>query len=151
MTEGSKAILMNTLKEWTKFTTERDKFTTVANDVAEIARRCVFDAVAFLKTQNVDVDADSPETMKIMKVPIHVEAVIEAAFPNVKASVQMKCSGAARMIVINPNLTISAGGTPVTYDALKKAVPQTFESNAADFVRDAFLYMARIGGKEQTA
>lgn len=151
MTEASKAILTNTLKEWTKFTTERDKFTTVAHDVADIARRCVFDAIAFLKTQNVDVDADSPEAMKIMQAPVHVEAIIEANFPNVKASVQMKCSGAARMIVINPNFTISAGGTPVTFDALKKAVPQTFESNAADFVRDAFLYMARTGGKEQTA
>ncbi len=149
MTEASKAILVNTLKEWTKFTGERDKFTSVAHDVAEIAKRCVFESLAFLKTQNVDVEADAIETMKIMKAPVHVEAVIEANFPNVKASVMMKCSGASRMIVINPNLTVSAGGTPVTFDSLKKAVPQAFEANAADFVRDSFLYIARTGGKEQ--
>ncbi|HCA78592.1 MAG TPA: hypothetical protein DEP53_02545 [Bacteroidetes bacterium] len=151
MTEASKSILVNTLKEWTKFTGERDKFTAVAHDVAEIAKKCVFESLAFLKTQNVDVEADAIETMKIMKAPVHVEAVIEATFPNVKASVMMKCSGASRMIVINPNLTVSAGGTPVTYDSLKKAIPQAFEANAADFVRDSFLYIARTGGKEQPA
>jgi hypothetical protein len=151
MTEGSKAILLNTLKEWSKFTTERDKFTTVAHEVAELAKRCVFDSIAFLKTQNVDVEAESAETMKIMKAPVHIEPVIEANFPNVKASVLMKCAGASRVIVINPNLTISAGGTPVAYDALKKGIPAAFESNAADFVRDAFLYLARTGGKEQPA
>jgi len=151
MTEASKAILVNTLKEWTKFTGERDKFTAVAHDVAELAKKCVFDSLLFLKSQNVDVEADAIETMKIMKEPIHVDPVIEANFPNVKASVMMKCSGASRMIVINPNLTISAGGTPVTFDALKKAVPQAFEANAADFVRDAFLYIARASGKEQSA
>jgi hypothetical protein len=151
MTEASKAILLNTLKEWTKFTGERDKFTTVAHDVAEIAKRCVFESLTFLKAQNVDVEADAIESMKIMKAPVQIEAVIEANFPNVKASVVMKCSGASRMIVINPNFTISAGGTPVTFDSLKKAVPQTFEANAADFVRDAYLYIARMGGREQTA
>lgn len=151
MTEASKAILVNTLKEWTKFTGERDKFTTVAQDVADIAKKCVFDCITFLKTQNVDVEADTIETMKIMKAPVHVEAVIEANFPNVKASVMMKCSGSSRMIVINPNLTVSAGGTPVTYDSLKKVIPQAFEANAADFVRDSFLYIARTGGKEQPA
>jgi hypothetical protein len=151
MTEASKAILINTLKEWTKFTGERDKFTAVANDVADIARRCIFDSLTFLKTQNVDVEADAPESMKIMKAPVQVEAVIEANFPNVKSSAVMKCSGAMRVIVINPNLTISAGGTVITFDSLKKAVPQAFEANAADFVRDAFLYLARMGGKEQPA
>lgn len=148
MTEASKAILVSTLKEWTKFTAERDKFTAVAHDVAEIAKKCVYDCITFLKTQNVDVEAGTIETMKIMKMPVHIEAVIEATFPSVKASVMMKCSGSSRMIVINPNLTISAGGTPVTFDSLKKAIPQSFEANAADFVRDSFLYVARTGGKE---
>jgi len=151
MTEASKTILVNTVKEWAKFAAERDKFTGVANEVADLARRCVFESVAFLKTQNVDTEADTPETMKIMKMPVHVDSVIEANFPNVKASVLMKCAGAQRMIVINPNLTISAGGTPVAYDALKKGIPASFESNAADFVRDAFLYIARTGGKEPAA
>ena len=150
MNDATKAILLGTLKEWAKFTGERDKFTTVAHDIADLARRCVFDSVTFLKSQNVDVEADSPETMKIMKAPVHVDPVVEASFPNVKASVMMKCSGASRVIVINQNLTISAGGAPVTYDALKKGIPAAFETNAADFVRDAFLYLARTGGKEQS-
>jgi hypothetical protein len=149
MTEASKAILVNTVKEWAKFAADRDKFTTIAHEVADLARRCVFESVAFLKTQNIDAEAESPETMTIMKSQVHVEPVIEANFPNVKASVMMKCAGAARMIVINPNLTISAGGTPVGYEVLKKSIPASFEANAADFVRDAFLYIARTGGKEQ--
>jgi hypothetical protein len=151
MTEASKTILVNTVKEWAKFTAERDKFSTVAHEVADLARHCVFESVTFLKTQNVEAEADSPETMKIMKMPVHVDPVVEANFPNVKVSVMMKCAGAQRMIVINPNLTISAGGTPVAYEALKKGIPASFESNAADFVRDAFQYIARTGGKEQAA
>jgi hypothetical protein len=149
MTEASKTILLNTVKEWAKFAAERDKFGTIAHEVADLARRCVFESIAFLKTQNIEVEAESPETMTIMKTPVHIDPVVEANFPNVKVSVMMKCAGASRMIVINPNLTISAGGTPVAYEALKKQIPATFEANAADFVRDAFLYIARTGGKEQ--
>ncbi|MCX6134048.1 MAG: hypothetical protein NTU47_09575 [Ignavibacteriales bacterium] len=149
MTEASKTILINTVKEWAKFAAERDKFSTMAHEVADLARRCVFESVAFLKAQNIDVEAESPETMTIMKVAVHVDPVIEANFPNIKASVAMKCAGASRMILINPNLTVSAGGTPVAYEALKKGIPASFEANAADFVRDAFLYIARTGGKEQ--
>jgi len=87
--------------------------------------------------------------MKIMKIPVRVDPVIEANFPNIKASVMMKCAGAARAIIINPNMTISAGGSPVPYETLKKGLPPAFEANAADFVRDAFLFIARTGGKEQ--
>ena len=151
MTEASKAILVNTIKEWGKFTAEREKYSAVAHDVADLAKRCTFESLAFLKTQNIEVEADSPETMKIMTFPVHIEPVIEANFPNVKVSVTMKCSGAARVIVINPNLSISAGGSVFQYEALKKAMPAGFEANAADFVRDAFLYIARTGGKEHTA
>jgi hypothetical protein len=151
MTEASKTILVNTVKEWAKFAAERDNASAVAHYVAELARHCVFESIVFLKTQNIEVEAESPETMKIMNTPVHVDPVIEATFPTVKASVTMKCSGAARVIVINPNLTISVGGTPVAYEALKKGIPAAFEANAADFVRDAFLYVARRGGKEQAA
>jgi alpha-beta hydrolase superfamily lysophospholipase len=56
--------------------------------------------------------------------------------------------GATRAIVVNQNLTISAGGAPFTYDMFKKGVPDVFTVNAAEFVRDAFLYAARTGGKE---
>ena len=151
MTDASKTILTNTIKEWNKFTGERDKFSAVAHDVADLARKSVFESVAFLKTQNIDTEAESAETMKIMKMPVQIEPIIEANFPNVKVSVVMKCAGAQRMIVINPNLSISAGGTVFQYEALKKAIPAAFEANAADFVRDAFLYIARTGGKEPTA
>ena len=150
MTEAAKTILVNTVKEWAKFAAERDKLSAIAHEVADLARKCVFESVAFLKTQNIEVEAESPETMTIMKMPVHLDPVIEANFPNVKVSVMMKCAGAARVIVINPNLTVSAGGTPVAYEALKKGIPAAFEANAADFVRDAFLYIARTGGKEPT-
>ncbi len=110
MTEASKAILVNTIKEWGKFTGERDKFSSVAHDIADLARKSVFESVVFLKSQNIDAEAESPETMKHMKMPVQVEAVIEANFPSVKASVMMRCAGAQRMIVINPNFSISAGG-----------------------------------------
>ena len=148
MNEASKTILMNTVKEWAKFTGDRDKFAAVADEVAAITRKCIQESLALLKTQNVDVESETPEDMKILKVPIHVSPVVDAVFPNVKVSVLMKCGGATRSIVINPNLTISAGGQPVTYDQLKKGVPPAFETNAADFVRDAFLNVARTGGKE---
>ena len=148
MNEATKNILMNTVKEWAKFTGDRDKFAVVAEEVAAITRKCVQESLAFFKTQNIDVEADSADAMKILKIPVDVHAVVDATFPNVKVSVLMKCGGATRSIVINPNLTISAGGQAVTYDQLKKGVPPAFETNAADFVRDAFLNVARTGGKE---
>ena len=106
MTDASRTILLNTLKEWNKFVADRDKLTAAAKDIAELARRCTFESVAFLKTQGIDVDAGSPATMKIMSFPIHIEPVIETSFPNVKATVSMKCSGASRVIIINPNFSI---------------------------------------------
>jgi hypothetical protein len=89
--------------------------------------------------------------MGVLSVPIVVQPVIEAVFPNSKASVLLKCAGAARMIIINPNLSISAGGTPITYEQLQRMVPESFAANAAEFVRDAFLNVARSGGKEGAA
>jgi hypothetical protein len=150
MNEASKAILFNTVKEWTKFTADRDKYLLIASEVADLARRCVQESLAFMKAQSIDVEADSWEEMRIMKVPVHIDPVVDANFPNIKASVMMKCGGAARAIIINPNMTISAGGSPVPFETLKKGIPPAFESNAADFVRDAFLFVARTGGKEQT-
>jgi hypothetical protein len=149
MVEASKKILVETVKEWAKFTADREKFTAIAHDVAEITRKCVQESIAFLKTQNIEAEADSLEALSILHVAVHIEPVIEATFPHVKASVAMKCGGASRAIVINPNSTISAGGNPFAYDLLKKGIPPAFEANAADFVRDAFLNVARTGGKEQ--
>jgi hypothetical protein len=46
-------------------------------------------------------------------------------------------------------MTVSAGGNVVTFDELKKSIPAAFATNAADFVRDSFIYVARTGGKEE--
>lgn len=147
MTEAVKAILMGTVKEWAKFAAEKEKMTAVAHDVSTLTRKIIQESLAFLKTQNIDVECETPETMKVLKIAISVEPVVEASFPNVKPSVHLKCGGAARVIVINPNLTISAGGMVVPYEQLKKGIPDAFAANAADFVRDAFLNAARTGGK----
>jgi hypothetical protein len=139
------------VKEWNKFTAEQNKLTQVANEIAVITRKVILEQLQFLKTQNLEVQAESVDSMKALGVPILVQPVIEATFPNVKASVLLKCAGAARMIVINPNLSISAGGNPITFDQLQRIVPESFAANAADFVRDAYLNVARAGGKENPA
>lgn len=148
MNEASKNLLMTTVKEWAKFTGDREKLSSIAGEVAALTRKCVQESLALLKTQNIEVDAESLEAMKVLGVPVHIDPVIDATFPNVKVSVVLKCGGATRTILINPNLSISAGGAMVTYDQLKKGIPPPFETNAAEFVKDAFLYVARTGGKE---
>jgi hypothetical protein len=148
ISDATKALLINTVKEWNKFTAEQAKFTQVANDIAVITRKVILEQLQFLKSNNLEVQAESVDSMKALGVPILVQPVIEATFPNVKASVLLKCAGAARMIVINPNLSISAGGNPITFEQLQRMVPESFAANAAEFVRDAYLNVARSGGKE---
>jgi uncharacterized protein with NRDE domain len=140
---------MNTLKEWNKFTAERDKMTTVANEVAAITRKVVQECLALLKTQNIDVTCDTPDAMTLMGQAVVVEPVIEAVFPAVKTKVNLTCAGATRSIIINPNLSISAGGNPFMFDQFKKGIPDSFTTNAAEFVSDAFLYIARTGGSKE--
>ena len=149
ITEASKIILTSTVKEWSKFAVERERLTLAANDVAVITRKVVQECLAFLKAQSVDVGCDTPDALKILGVTVHIDPVIEAMFPNVKASVVLKCGGATRAIVVNTNMTISAGGTVVQFSQLQKAIPDAFATNAADFIRDAFLNVARTGGKEE--
>lgn len=153
MNEVSKTLLGNTVKEWTKFVAEVDKMKAAANEIADLAQKVIGEQIAFLKSQNVDVDASNPTAMKLLGVPVIVEPLIEATFPTVKASVLLKCGGAGRAIVINPNLSVSAGGNPFMFDQLKKGVPDSFVTNAAEFVHDAFLNVARtaFAGKEQPA
>jgi len=148
MNEASKALLMSTVKEWTKFVADRAKITAVANDVAQMTKKILQECLAFMKAQKVEVDCDSPDTMKMLGIPVEVNPVVDASFPNVKANVILKCGGATRAIIINPNLTISAGGTPIAYEQLKKGIPDAFAANAAEFVRDGFLNVARTGAKE---
>jgi hypothetical protein len=149
LTDSTKSILTNTIKEWTRFSVERERLTLVANEVAVITRKVVQECIAFLKAQSIDVECESIDDMKIMGVKVHIDPVIDATFPNVKASVVLKCSGSTRAVVVNQNMTISAGGMVVTFDEFKKGIPAAFASNAADFIRDSFLYIARTGGKEE--
>lgn len=149
MNDASKNVLLNTIKEWTKFTGDREKFTTIASEVAVLTAKCLQESLVIFKSQNVEVECESPDALKLLGVPLTINPVIDAVFPNIKVSVVLKCGGATRSVLINPNLTISAGGTVVTYDQLKKGIPVAFEMNAAEFVRDAFLNVARTGGKEQ--
>jgi hypothetical protein len=149
LSEATKTILNSTLKEWMKFAVERERLTLAANELAVITRKVVQECLAYLKTQTIDVQCDSPDAMKLMNVAVQIEPVIEANFPNVKASVTLKCGGSARAILINPNMTFSAGGNIMSFDQLKKGIPEPFFANAADFVRDSFLYVARNSGKEE--
>jgi hypothetical protein len=148
ISESTKAILAGTVKEWNKFKTEQIKLSLVANDIASIASRIILEQLQFLKAQGIEVQCDNIDSMTVLGVPIVVQPIIEAVFPNSKGSVLLKCAGAARMIVINPNLSISAGGTPIMYEQLQRSAPDSFAANAAEFVRDAFLNVARTGGKE---
>ncbi|MGD1045392.1 MAG: hypothetical protein ABR936_08725 [Bacteroidota bacterium] len=149
LTESSKVILSNTLKEWMKFAVERERLTFAVNELAVFTKKVVQECLIFLKAQNLDIQCDSPDEMKILGVAVHIDPMIDATFPNVKASVVLKCSGSTRAILINPNMTISAGGTVMKLDILNKGIPEAFATNAADFVRDSFLYVARTGGKEE--
>jgi hypothetical protein len=149
LSEASKTILTNTLKEWMKFAVERERLVFAANELALFTKKVVQECLIFLKAQNLDIQCDSPDEMKILGVAVHIDPVIDATFPNVKASVVLKCSGSTRAILINPNMTISAGGTVMKLDILNKGIPEAFATNAADFVRDSFLYVARTGGKEE--
>jgi hypothetical protein len=149
LSETSKTILSGTIKEWMKFAIERDRLTFATNELAVFTRKVVQECLVFLKAQNLDIQCESPDDMKIMGVIVHVDPVIDATFPNTKASIVLKCSGSTRAILVNPNMTISAGGNVMKLDILNKGVPEAFATNVADFVRDSFLYVARTGGKEE--
>ena len=148
ISENSKNMLMGTVKEWNKFVADKSKLDAVVNEVAFYTKIVIAEQLQFLKTQNVEIEAESTDSMSILGVPIQVIPIVEATYPNVKGSVQLKCGGAMRTIIINPNMSISAGGTPLLLDQLRKSVPDSFAVNAAEFLRDGFLNVARTGGKE---
>lgn len=146
MAQAAREILQSTITEWTKFAAERDKMRKIANDVAMVTRTIIKDHLTFFKAKQIDVECENSEDLKVLGTKITVDPVVEETFPTVKASVALKCGGASRFIIINSNTTISAGGPPFMFDELKKGVPETFLNNAAEFVRDAFLNVARTGG-----
>jgi len=150
MAQASREILMSTIVEWSKFAAERDKMRKIANDVAMVTRMIIKDDLAIFKSKQIDVECENSEDLKVLGVKINVDPVVEETFPTVKASVSLKCGGASRYIIINSNTTISAGGPPFMFEELKRGVPETFLTNAAEFVRDAFLNVARTGGTAPT-
>jgi hypothetical protein len=149
MAQAAKEILLSTITEWSKFATERDKMRKIANDVAMVTRTIIKDDLAIFKSKQIDVECENTEDLKVLGVKINVDPIVEETFPTVKASVALKCGGAARHILINANTSISAGGPPFLFEELKRGVPETFLTNAAEFVRDAFLNVARTGGVEK--
>ncbi len=149
MAQAAREILQGTIVEWQKFAVERDKMRQIANDVAMVTKTIIKDHLGFFKSKQIDVECENSEDLKVLGVKILVEPTVEETYPTVKASVALKCGGASRFILINSNTSISAGGPPFMFEQLKKAVPDTFISNAAEFVRDAFLNVARTGGKPE--
>lgn len=145
MAESARALLMATITEWTKFANERDKFRSIANEIAMVTRFIIKDHLSVFLAKKIDVTCESIDDLRILGTKISVEPVIEETFPTVKASVALKCGGASRFVLINANGSISAGGPPFMFDELKKQVPESFVTNAAEFVRDAFLNVARTG------
>ncbi len=146
MAQAARDILLSTIAEWSKFATERDRMRKIANDVAMVTRTIIKDDLAVFKSKQIDVECENSEELKVLGVKINVDPIVEETFPTVKASVALKCGGASRYILINPNTSISAGGPPFMFEELKRGVPETFLTNAAEFVRDAFLNVARTGG-----
>ena len=151
MNEASKTLLMNAVKEWTKFVNERERMRGIATEVSAITQRVVLESLTFLKGQNVEVECQDAGSMKVMGHPVVIEPVVEAVFPTVKTKVNLVCSGANRSIIINPNASISAGGNPFMFDQFKKGIPDSFVTNAAEFVSDAFLFIARNQAPEEQA
>lgn len=151
MNEASKTLLFNSVKEWMNFVHERERMTGIATEVSAFAQRVVLESLTFLKAQNVDVECQDVGSMKVMGHPVVIEPIVDAVFPNVKTKVNMACSGANRAIVINPNASISAGGNPFMFDQFKKGIPESFVTNAAEFVSDAFLFVARNQTPEEQA
>ena len=146
MAQAAREILQATIAEWTKFAAERDKMRRISTDVAMVTKTIIKDHLSFFKAKQIDVDCETSEDLKVLGVKISVDPIVEETFPTVKASVALKCGGASRFIIINPNTSISAGGPPFMFEDLKKGVPESFINNAAEFVRDAFLNVARTGG-----
>jgi len=147
--DSTKMVLSSTVKEWAKFAGERDKLTQVSAELSALTRKVIQECLVFMKTQNIDIECDTPDRLKMLGVEVFVNPLVEATFPNVKASVVLKCGGATRAIVINPNMTVSAGGIAIQLEQLRKGIPDPFVANAAEFVRDSFLNVARTGGKTE--
>ncbi len=81
-----------------KFAVERERLTIATNELTAITRRVVQECLLFMKAQNLEIQCENPDAMKIMGVDMQIDPVVDAVFPNVKASVLLKCSGSTRSI-----------------------------------------------------
>ena len=151
MNEAAKAVLSGLVKSWTRYAAEKTKLETASHEVAALVAKIIQGALSFLKEQHVDVECANPASMSIMGVPVEIVPTVEEHFPNLKASVILRCGEAHRTILIDLNLSINAGGASFPFEQFKKGIPDTFTMNAVDFVKDAFLFVARTGGKPHPA
>lgn len=147
MNDAAKAVLSGLVKSWGRYAADKAKLETASQEVAALAAKTIQGALAFLKEQQLDIECASPQVMTIMKVPVEVVPLVEGNFPNLKASVILRCGEAHRTILIDLALNINAGGTSFPFEHFKRGIPDTFTLNAVEFVKDAFLYVARTGGK----
>ena len=149
ISEATKTILASTVKEWNKFKTEQIKLSLVRNEGAAIAGKVILEQLQFLKTQSIDVQCDSVESMKVLGVPIIVQPVIEAVFPNTKGKRSFEmCRCCANDRHSTRTSVFLPAGTRSRCEQLQRMVPESFAANAAEFVRDAFLNVARTGEKK---
>ncbi len=151
MNEAAKNVLSGLVKSWSRYSAERSKLETTCQEVAALAAKTIQGALAFLKEQHMEVECASPMNLAIMKVPVEIVPLVEGNFPNLKASVILRCGEAHRTILVDLALNINAGGTNVPFEHFKRGIPDTFTLNAVEFVKDAFLYVARTGGKPHPA
>ena len=140
MNEPAKGVLATTVRGWNRFVAEREKMEKAAHQVAEIVNKVIAEHLAYLKAQNINT---SSEAMTLMGSPVEVVPDVEATYPTVKTMVHLRCAGATRSIIVNPNLSVSAGGVPIAIDQLTIGIPDQFAVNAAEFLRDAFLNAAK--------
>ena len=143
MYESAKNLLATTVRDWNKFIAEREKMEKASRQVAEVTTTVIMELLAFLKAQHIDANSDSADAMTLMGSPVQVVPEVEASYPIVKTMIHLRCAAAARSIVVNPNMTVSAGGVAIPLDQLSKAVPVQFTANAAQFLQDAFLGAAK--------
>ena len=151
MNEAAKNVLSGLVKTWSRYSAERTKLETTCQEIAALAAKTIQGALAFLKEQHLEVECASPMQLAIMKVPVEVVPIVEGNFPSLKASVVMRCGEAHRTILVDLAQNINAGGTTVPFEHFKRGIPDSFTLNAVEFVKDAFLYVARTGGKPHPA
>lgn len=149
MNDAARAVLSTLIKSWSRYAAEKAKLETTSQEVAALAAKTIQEALAFLKEQHLDIECASPSTMSIMKIPVEVIPLVEGQFPNLKSTVILKCGEAHRSILIDLNLNVNAGGASFPFDHFKRGIPDNFIMNSVEFVKDAFLYVARIGGRPQ--